>query len=117
MLRERQADRFAGTQGAFLRFGGVPDEVLFDNPQALVEHLDATTREVRFNARLHPFARYWGFAPRACAPCWARTKGKDERGVGYVKKNAIAGRRFESWGAFEAHLDRWMPEIADRRVH
>jgi transposase len=26
-------------------------------------------------------------------PYRARTKGKDERGVGYVKKNAIDGRR------------------------
>lgn len=42
---------------------------------------------------------------------------KDERGVGYVKGNAIAGRRFENWAAFEAHLDRWTREIADRRVH
>ena len=116
-LRERQADWFEGMEGAFLRFSGVPAEVLFDNPKALVEHHDATTREVRFNGRLHAFARYWGFAPRACAPYRARTKGKDERGVGYVKKNAIAGRRFESWAALEAHLDRWMREVADQRVH
>lgn len=116
-LRERQADWFEGMEGAFLRFGGVPAEVLFDNPKALVEHHDRATREVRFNTRLHAFARYWGFAPKACAPCRARTKGKDERGVGYVKKNAIAGRRFASWAAFEAHLDQWTREIADQRVH
>lgn len=115
--RERQTDWFEGMEGAFLRFGGVPAEVLFDNPKALVEHHDALTREVRFNARLHAFARYWGFAPKACAQYRARTKGKDERGVGYVKTNAIAGRRFESWAAFEAHLDRWTREIADQRTH
>ena len=116
-LRERQSDWFEGTEGAFLRFGGVPSEVLLDNPKALVEHHDAVTREVRFNAGLHAFARYWGFTPRACAPYRARTKGKDERGVGYVKKNAIAGRRFESWAAFEAHLDRWTREVTDQREH
>ena len=115
--RQRQTDWFEGMEGAFLRFGGVPAEVLIDNAKALVEHHDAVTREVRFNARLHAFARYWGFRPRACAPYRARTKGKDERGVGYVKKNAIAGRRFESWAAFEAHLDRWTREVADQREH
>jgi transposase len=52
-------------------------------------------------------AKHWGFSPRACAPYRARTKGKTERGVGYVKTNAIAGRRFESWAAFEAHLAEW----------
>jgi len=116
-LRERQADLFEGMEGAFLRFGGVPAEVLIDNAKALVEHHDAVTREVRFKVRLHAFARYWGFTPRACAPYRARTKGKDERGVGYVKKNAIAGRRFESWAEFEAHLDRWTREVADQREH
>lgn len=116
-LRERQTDWFEGMEGAFLRFGGVPSEVLLDNARALVEHHDASTREVRFNTRFHAFARYWGFNPRACAPYRARTKGKDERGVGYVKRNAIAGRRFASWGEFVAHLDQWNREIADVRIH
>lgn len=116
-LRQRQTDWFEGMEGAFLRFGGVPCEVLLDNARALVDRHDAVTREVQFNARLHAFARYWGFTPHACAPYRARTKGKDERGVGYVKRNAIAGRRFVSWAAFEAHLDRWVREIADQRVH
>ncbi|MGC3873240.1 hypothetical protein ACPF7Z_08215 [Halomonas sp. GXIMD04776] len=53
----------------------------------------------------------------ACAPYRARTKGKDERGVGYVKRNAIAGRTFASWAAMEAHLIWWMREIANQRVH
>ena len=75
------------------------------------------TREVEFNARLHAFAKHWNFRPHACAPYRARTKGKDERGVGYVKKNAIAGRQFESWSALEAHLDAWTRDVADRRVH
>ena len=59
-LRERQLDWFEGMEASFLRFGGVPSEVLLDNARALVEHHDAATREVRFNGRLHAFARYWG---------------------------------------------------------
>jgi transposase len=114
---ERQSAWFDGMEAAFRCFGGVPQEVLFDNARALVEDHDAATREVRFNERLHGFARYWGFRPRACAPYRARTKGKDERGVGYVKHNAIAGRRFDSWAALEGHLDWWMREVADRRIH
>lgn len=114
---ERQESWFAGLEGAFRHFGGVPEEVLFDNDRGLVVRHDRQTREVEFNVRLHAFARHWRFRPRACAPYRARTKGKDERGVGYVKKNAIAGRRFDSWSAFEAHLDAWTREIADQRVH
>ncbi len=85
---------------------------------ALVVRHDRATREVQFNARLQAFARHWRFRPRACAPYRARTgKGKDERGVGYVKKNAIAGRGFESWSSLEAHLVHWMREVADQRDH
>lgn len=114
---ERQSAWFDGLEAAFRHFGGVPSEVLLDNAKALVLHHDATTREVVFNERFHSFARYWDFRPRACAPYRARTKGKDERGVGYVKGNAIAGRLFASWAELEAHLAWWMREIADRRIH
>ncbi len=114
---ERQSAWLDGLEAAFRHFGGVPQEVLLDNARALVDHHDVATRTVRFNARLQAFARYWGFVPRACAPYRARTKGKDERGVGYVKHNAIAGHRFASWSELEAHLVWWMREIADPRAH
>ena len=114
---ERQSAWLDGIEGAFRHFGGVTAEVLVDNAKALVSRHDAATREVAFNGRFLAFARYWGFRPRACAPYRARTKGKDERGVGYVKRNAIAGHRFESWAALEAHLARWTREVADVRVH
>ena len=101
---ERQESWFAGVEGAFRHFGGVTEEVLLDNDRGLVARHDRVTREVEFNARLHALAKHWGFRPRACAPYRARTKGKDERGVGYVKKNAIAGRHFESWSALRPTL-------------
>src|SRR6516225_131432 len=114
---ERQSVWFDGIEAAFGHFGGVPQEVLLDNARALVDRHDAVTREVAFNPRLGAFAGYWGFRPRACAPYRARTKGKDERGVGYVKHNAIAGHEFASWSELEAHLAWWMREVADTRVH
>jgi hypothetical protein len=104
-------------EGAFHHFGGITEEVLLDNDRGLVARHDRVTHEVEFNARLRAFAKHWGFRPRACAPYRARTKGKDERGVGYVKKNAIAGRCFESWSGLEAHLEGWVREVADQRVH
>ncbi len=104
-------------ESAFLAFGGVPEEVLLDNARALVTEHDAEARTVVFNTKLLAFARHWGFRPRACAPYRARTKGKTERGVGYVKRNAIAGRSFASWEAFEAHLAVWERDVANARLH
>jgi transposase len=114
---ERQSAWFAGLEAAFRHFGGIPRDVLVDNPRALVDYHNVQTREVRFNAGFLAFARAWGFTPRACAPYRARTKGKDERGVGYVKHNAIAGHHFPSWEALEAHLMGWTRDIADQRRH
>ena len=116
-LHERQSAWLQGLEGAFRHFGGTPREVLVDNARALVNEHDAQTREVAFNDRFHAFCRYWSVMPRACAPYRARTKGKDERGVGYVKRNAIAGHRFASLEELQAHLVRWMREVADVRVH
>lgn len=114
---EKQEHWFAGLESAFTTFGGVPEEVLMDNPRALVVRHDAVSRSVQFNDKLIAFAKHWGFRPRACAPYRARTKGKTENGVGYVKKNAIAGHSFASWEAFEAHLSGWEREVANVRIH
>jgi hypothetical protein len=116
-LHERQSAWLQGLEGVFRHFGGVPRELLLDNARALVTEHNGQTREVRFNDRFHAFCRYWGVIPRACAPYRARTKGKDERAVGYVKRNAIAGHRFASLEELHAHLQRWLREVADVRVH
>lgn len=116
-LHERQSAWFDGMEAAFRHFGGVTSEVLVDNAAALVTRHDAVTREVVFNDRLHAFSRYWGFRPRACASYRARTKGKDERGVGYVKHNALAGHSFDSMEALHLHLAWWMRTVADLRCH
>jgi hypothetical protein len=116
-LHECQSAWLQGLEDAFQHFGGLTRELLIDNAKALVNEHDAQTREVTFNDRFHAFCRYWGITPRACAPYRARTKGKDERGVGYVKRNAIAGHRFASLDELQAHLTRWMQEVADVRTH
>lgn len=50
-----------------------------------------------------------------CQPYRARTKGKTESGVKYVKRNGLADLEFLSFAALEAHLGCWMQE-ADERV-
>jgi transposase len=114
---ERQSAWFAGIEAAFEHFGGRVQTLLIDNAKALVVEHDMQTRQVRFNSRFEAFCRHWDVRAKACAPFRARTKGKTENGVGYVKKNAIAGYTFESWAALEAHLTRWQREVADTRIH
>nr|WP_271608662.1 DDE-type integrase/transposase/recombinase [Bradyrhizobium sp. CCBAU 21359] len=114
---EKQEHWFAGLESTFTTFGGVPEEVLMDNPRALVVRPDAVSRSVQFNDKLIGFAKHWGFRPRGCAPYRARTKGKTENGVDYAKKNAIAGRSVPSWEALEVHLAEWEHKVANKRIH
>ena len=111
---ESQRSWFEGMEEAFRHFGGVPATVLMDNARALVSRPRRGSSSAEFHPRLSAFAAHWNFEPRACLPGRARTRGKDERSVGYVKNNAIGGREFASWGALEGHLSAWLREVADR---
>jgi transposase len=115
-LHERQGEWLDGIASAFQHFGGVPAEVLGDNARCLVLGRDRAAQTVTFHPAYVAFCRDWGVQPRACQPYRARTKGKTESGVKYVKRNAIAGRRFDSFAHLEAHLAEWLL-AADQRVH
>ena len=70
---------------AFEWFGGVPRQVWVDNQKSAV--LSHVPGAVRFNERFKQLACHYGFVPKACRPYRARTKGKVERMVGYVKQH------------------------------
>ena len=97
-------------------FGGVPQEVLVDNQKATV--LRHQGDKLVFNERFVDLAEHYGFTPRACAPYRARTKGKDERMVGYIKAHFfVRYRSFESWIHLNGLAEQWLHEEADQRVH
>ena len=112
---ERLATLLDGHERAFRFKGDVTLNCLYDNPRTLV--LGRSEHKVLWHPLFDDFARYYGFTPRACQPYRARTKGKVESGVGYVKHNALAGRRFHSWEELNGWLERWSAEVADLRVH
>ena len=114
---QRQTQWLEMFEEAFRHFGGRPHELLIDNARALVSEHDVRSGQVTLNPTFEAFCTYWGVKARACAPYRARTKGKDERMVQYVKRNALAGHAFETWADLDAHLEWWMREIADTRVH
>jgi transposase len=106
---------YEGIIRSFEYFDGVTEEVLVDNQKsAVLEH--SSQRPVRFNERFVDLAGHYGFTPRACRPYRARTKGKDERMVGYVQGNFFQRyRTFESWAHLNQLAERWLAEEADLR--
>jgi transposase len=108
---------YEGIVRAFEYFGGVPAEVLVDNQKAtVIRH--RIGEAVQFHEGLLDLAGHYGFRPRACRPYRARTKGKDERMVGYIKHHFfVRYRQFDSYAHLNQLAEHWLRTEADPRVH
>ena len=123
---ERQEDWLQGIEEAGHYFGGVPQEILFDNAKTIMIERDAYgDGRHRWNAKLLATAQDYGFIARACRPYRACTKGKVERFNGYLKGSFItplaatlhqAGLRLDVATA-NAHIGPWLELIAHQRIH
>jgi transposase len=100
---------------AFRDLGGVPRIVRHDNLKA------AVVRACFYDPDSHDvylaFAAHWGFTPLPTQPRTPQENGKQERSGGYVKSNALKGRRFDSLDAQNAFLRHWNRTIARLRIH
>lgn len=107
---------YEGLINSFEYFGGVTSEVLVDNQKAAV-YAHPSDGKAIFQERFVDLAGHYGFTPRACKPYRARTKGKDERMVGYIKHNFFERyRAFESWAHLNQLAVQWLRDEADVRV-
>jgi len=102
---------------AFEHFGGRTETILYDNPRTIVIEKDESSGRVVWNATFEDRMDFYGVEPRLCRFYRAQTKGKVESGVKYVKRNALAGRRFEDLESLNTWLLRWCVEVADERLH
>ena len=116
--RQDMRTLLTGLEDAFLAFGGVPQELLFDQMKAVI------TRDLRLqggalvhNLEFLRFAHHWGFTPRACRPYRAQTKGKVERPVRYVRENLVYGRTFLNDADLAQQCTDWLARVANVRVH
>ena len=107
-----------GLQSAFERFGGVPDELLFDQMRAVVLSDDrGAGGELILNTELLRFAAHWGFRARSCRPYRARTKGKVERPIRYLRESFFYGRQFANDADLNEQAERWLERTANVRRH
>lgn len=123
---ERVETLMACHEHAFLAFGGVPREVLYDNVKTVVLERDAYGRgRHRFHAGFRDFASHHGFRPRLCQPYRAQTKGKVERFIRYLRSSfwvPFASRLTQEGlvadqDAANTAVGRWLREVANARVH
>ena len=102
-------------ENAIRSFGGAPLTLNVDNLKAAVTKADWYDPEI--NPKLAEFCRHYGMSVLPCRPYTPQHKGKVERGVAYVKENALKGRAFRSLRELNEHLRHWEATVADKRIH
>ena len=97
-------------------FGGSVRKVMIDNLKVgVVRH--PSGEKALFNPRYLDFAAHHAFEPVACNVRKGNEKGRVENGVGYVKKNLLAGLEISSFEAIQVEGRRWLDQTANVRLH
>jgi len=115
MWRQDKVSFIRAHENAFLDFSGVPHTVRLDNLKAGVAR--ACLYDPDISEMYAAFAKHWGFVPLPSRPRHPQEQGITERGGGYVKDNALKGRRFDSLEELDSFLKRWNRTIARVRIH
>ena len=116
--RQTMAVLIEGLESAFGWFGGVPQELLFDQMRAVVlSDGRAGGGELVLNADFLRFAAHWGFQTRACRPYRAQTKGKVERPIRYIRDSFFYGREFLNDEDLNEQALSWLEGTANVRRH
>ena len=103
-------------ENAFAAFGGVVSRIMVDNlKSAVLQRLVGATPV--FNPKYLDFSRHWGFEIAPCNVRAGNEKGRVENGVGYVKKNLLAGLELPDFCALQPQATLWVNTVADVRTH
>jgi len=100
---------------AFAALHGVPRVVRHDNLKAAV--VRACLYDPDVSEVYSAFARHWGFVPLPSRPYHPQENGIAENSGGYVKSNALKGRRFQSLDELKGFLQHWNRTVARVRIH
>jgi transposase len=111
---------------AFEWFEGVPRSVLYDNMKTVILSRHAYGEGLhRFQPAFLDFAHHYGFLPQVCRPYRAKTKGKVERFIGYLRYSFFVPlmARFRSTGLLldadtaNGEVRKWLNQVANVRTH
>lgn len=98
-------------------FGATPSAIIIDNLKTGVLRHRFGEKAV-FHPRYLDLAAHYGFEPRACNARKANEKGRVENGVGYVRKNFLAGLEIPpGLSAINAGVLHWLSSVANVRIH
>jgi len=100
---------------AIQHFGGVPKIMLTDHMKTVVTGIN-DDKSPQWNRMFEDFALSVGLTPKLCRVRRPQTKGKVERGVGFVKANFWPGRTYTDLPDLNRQAIQWCAQV-DQRIH
>ena len=94
----------------------IPARIMVDNLKSAVLQRSIGQPPV-FNPRYADFARHHRFEIAPCNVGAGHEKGRVEAGVGYVKKNFLAGLDIPDFRALNPAARHWLDSVANVRIH
>lgn len=107
-------------RAAFAHFGGVPRELLYDRTKTVVRSHVGRRRgagESIFHPEALASAHHYGATLRLCRARRAKTKGKVESDVFYVRERVLRAHAFRSYDDANRRWAEWNEQVARARVH
>jgi hypothetical protein len=98
----------------------VPHELLYDRTKTVVrQHVgrEVTLERRIFHTEALASAHHYWFSMRLCRAYRAKTKGKVESDVPYVRERLVRGHSFTSYEEANVGWLGWNEEVARQRVH
>jgi len=99
---------------AFVYFGGVPGQILYDRMRNV--YIGKVAGKRKFNDTLMGFALHYGYKPEVAPAYAAWVKGKVERPYSFVREGFWRGYGFISLETANRDLLKWLKK-KDERVH
>lgn len=103
-------------QHALEYFGGTPQTVMVDHLKSAVLKRALGEAPV-LNPKYADFAKHYGFRIVPCNVGKGHEKGRVENGVGYVKKNFLAGLDIADFSVLTPAAKHWLDTVANVRLH
>lgn len=103
-LRITAQDLIRAIERAIMYFGGVPEELVIDNPKQMVV-VHRRKGAVGYSDDFLKFCGLYGMEPNACETYRARTKGKAERPFYYLKEHLLKGLEVKDLSELDGLLD------------
>lgn len=95
----------------FKYFGGIPQEILFDNMKTVVDRSKSSFTQVELNAKFKSFSDDAGFKTITCRAYRPQTKGKAEALAKLVDRLKVYNEEFEDYSDLEDIVNEFRDDI------